>query len=181
TKSLNSLEEINKGLTAPVILLTDGNQTYGSDYEFSLKNYKQPIFPIILGDTTKYTDLKIQQLNVNRYTYLQNKFPVEIIINYEGQLRKSSDAINTKFVISSGDHVLYNENITLSPGNNSKIINVELKANSIGVKKYKAEIIPLSNERNISNNSRAFAVEVIDQKTDVVIISDILHPDLGSL
>src|SRR5690606_8910683 len=89
TKALNSLEEINKGLTAPVILLTDGNQTYGSDYEFSLKNYKQPIFPIILGDTTKYTDLKIQQLNVNRYTYLKNKFPVEIIINYEGQLRNS--------------------------------------------------------------------------------------------
>src|SRR5690606_20024094 len=103
------------------------------------------------------------------------------IINYEGQSRNPNESINTKFVISSGDHVLYNENITLSPGNNSKIINVELKANSVGVKKYKAEIIPLSNERNTSNNSRAFAVEVIDQKTDVVIISDILHPDLGSL
>lgn len=181
TKALSSLEEINRGLTAPVILLTDGNQTYGSDYEFSLKNYPQPVYPVILGDTTKYTDLKIQQLNVNRYTYLKNKFPVEVIINYEGQSRNPSESINTKFVISSGDNVLYNESITLSPGNNSKIINAELAATSIGVKKYKAEIIPLSNEGNISNNSRAFAVEVIDQKTDVVIISDILHPDLGSL
>lgn len=179
TKALNSLEEINKGLTAPVILLTDGNQTYGSDYEFSLKNYGQPIFPIILGDTTRYTDLKIQQLNVNRYTYLKNKFPVETIINYEGN--SLSESVNSKFIISSGDNILYSENITLSPGNNSKIINAELAATSIGVKKYKAEIIPLSNERNKSNNSRVFAVEVIDQKTDVVIISDILHPDLGSL
>ena len=181
TKALGSLEEINRGLTAPVILLTDGNQTYGSDYEFSLKNYAQPIFPVILGDTIKYTDFKIQQLNVNRYTYLKNKFPVEIIINYEGQSRTPAESINTRFVISSGENVLYSENITLSPGNNSEIINVELAATSIGIKKYKAEIIPLSSERNTSNNSREFAVEVIDQKTDIVIISDILHPDLGSL
>src|SRR5690606_8048716 len=92
-----------------------------------------------------------------------------------------SESINTRFVISSGDNVLHSENITLSPGNNSKIINAELAATNIGVKKYKAEIIPLSNERNTSNNSREFAVEVIDQKTDIIVISDILHPDLGSL
>ena len=181
TKALNSLEEINKGLTAPVILLTDGNQTYGSDYEFSLKNYNQPIFPVILGDTTKFTDLKIQQLNVNKYTYLKNKFPVETIISYDGQSGNTTEPINTKFVISSEDNILYSENITFSPGSNSKIINAELAATSIGVKKYKAEIIPLSNERNTSNNSREFAVEVIDQKTDILIISDILHPDMGSL
>src|SRR5690606_30804893 len=94
TKALNSLEEINKGLIAPMILLTDGNQTYGSDYEFSLKNYGQPVFPVIFGDTTKYTDLKIQQLNVNKYTYLKNKFPVEIIINYEGRSRYPSGSVN---------------------------------------------------------------------------------------
>src|SRR5690606_12097894 len=110
----------------------------------SLKNYGQPVFPVIFGDTTKYTDLKIQQLNVNKYTYLKNKFPVEIIINYEGRSRYPSGSVNTRFVISNGDNILYSENITLSPGINSKIINAELTASSIGVKKYKAEIIPLS-------------------------------------
>src|SRR5690606_5716582 len=111
TKALSSLEEINRGITAPVILLTDGNQTYGSNYEFSLKNYKQSVFPVVMGDTNKYADLKIQQLNVNKYTYLKNRFPVEIIINYEGQSRTPSESINTRFVISSGDNVLYSENI----------------------------------------------------------------------
>ncbi len=176
SKTLNSLIEINKGIVAPVILLTDGNQTYGDSYEFSLKKSDQPIFPIILGDTTKYKDLKIQQLNVNRYSYLKNKFPVEAIITYDGE-----DSINTKFVISSGKSIIYSENISFSKNDNSRIINAHISTNTIGVKKFKAEIISLPDEKNKANNSRQFAVEVIDQKTNIAIISDVLHPDLGAL
>jgi hypothetical protein len=39
----------------------------------------------------------------------------------------------------------------------------------------------LDNEKNTVNNSKPFAVEVIDQKTNVAIISDMMHPDLGML
>ena len=176
SRTLNSLKEVNNDITAPVILLTDGNQTYGDDYEFSLKNYNQPIFPIILGDTTKYVDVKIQQLNVNRYSYLKNKFPVEIIITYDGE-----EPINSKFTINSGKSILYTENVSLSKNKNSKIINAEIASNSIGVKKFTAAIAVLPDEKNKANNSRQFAVEVIDQKTNIAIVSDILHPDIGAI
>ena len=43
-----------------MLLITDGNQTYGNDYQYTASNYKQPIYPIILGDTITYTDLSIQ-------------------------------------------------------------------------------------------------------------------------
>ncbi|TFG78510.1 MAG: VWA domain-containing protein, partial [Flavobacteriales bacterium] len=39
----------------------------------------------------------------------------------------------------------------------------------------------LENERNTSNNQRQLAVEVIDEKTRVAIVSEITHPDLGAL
>ena len=49
-----------------------------------LTDLEQVVFPLILGDSIVNTDLKIQQINVNKYTYLNNKFPVEIIASYTG-------------------------------------------------------------------------------------------------
>src|SRR5690606_20518411 len=161
---------------APTLIISDGNQTYGKDYEFTSNHYKQPIFPIILGDTIQHTDLKIEQLNVNRYAYLKNKFPVEIIAVYTG---KSS--VNSELKITSGNSTVYSQILNFSTTISSQIINVTLPANSVGVQTYKATLIPIENEKNVVNNVKDFAVEIIDQKTSVAIVSDILHPDLGAL
>ncbi|MGR7814425.1 VWA domain-containing protein [Lacinutrix undariae] len=170
------LSEIYNNTVAPTIFITDGNQTYGNDYQFAYNTYKQPIYPIILGDTTQFTDLKIQQLNVNKYAYLKNKFPVEIIAIYKGD-----KAITTQFKITSGNRVMHTQNISFTKTKSSQVITVTLPANRGGVNSYKAELVPLQNEKNTINNSKNFAVEVIDQKTKIALISDIIHPDLGAL
>ncbi|OBX24800.1 hypothetical protein LX77_01037 [Gelidibacter algens] len=161
---------------APLIIITDGNQTYGNDYEFVAQKYKQPIFPIILGDTTRYTDLKIEQLNVNRYAYLKNKFPVEIIAVYNGE----SD-VSSQLKITSGNNTVFSQNLSFSKTQSSRLVTLNLPANSPGVVTYRAELTAISNEKNTVNNIKNFAVEVIDRKTNVAIISDIIHPDLGAL
>ncbi|WP_345007406.1 VWA domain-containing protein [Snuella lapsa] len=168
--------QIYKQATAPTILITDGNQTYGNDYLFTSSHYKQPIYPIILGDTVTYTDLKIQQLNVNKYAYLKNKFPVEAILVFNG-----NKSINSRFVVTNGNTTVYSEPVSFSKNNNSRIINFTLPANKVGVGSYKATIQPIDNEKNTINNSKNFAVEVIDQKTKIAIVSDFPHPDLGVL
>jgi hypothetical protein len=170
------LSEVYNNSISPTLLITDGNQTYGYDYEFMTKRYKQAIFPVILGDTTTYTDIKIQQLNVNRYAYLKNKFPVEIIATYNG-----NTAVNSQLQIQSGNTTVFSQPISFSKTKTSQIVNLNLPANRIGVGSYKAEIVPLTNEKNTINNVKNFAVEVIDQKTNVAIVSDIIHPDLGAI
>lgn len=161
---------------APLILITDGNQTYGNDYEFAAQNYKHAIFPIVLGDTTRYIDLKIEQLNVNKYAYLKNKFPIEIIAVYNGL-----EEVSTQLTVSSGNTLVFSETLTFNQEQSSRLVNLSLPANSPGVHSYKAELKPLVNEKNTVNNIKNFAVEVIDRKTHVAIISDIMHPDLGAL
>jgi len=172
----NRLTEVYNNSVSPTLLITDGNQTYGHDYEFVTNKYKQAIFPVILGDTTTYTDIKIQQLNVNRYAYLKNKFPIEIIATYNG-----NTTVNSQLRITSGTSTVYSQAITFSKAQTSQIVNINLPTNRVGVRSYKAEIIPLDNEKNKVNNVKNFAVEVIDQKTNVAIVSDIIHPDLGAL
>ena len=176
SKVFKKLSEVNSNSVSPTIIITDGNQTYGNDYQFMGKNYKQPIFPIILGDTTKFSDLKIEQLNVNKYAYLKNKFPIEIIAVYTG-----NTSITTQLKITNGNTLVHIQNLNFDSSKTSQVINVTLPANKVGVNSYKAELIPLSNEKNMVNNIKNFAVEVIDQKTNVAIVSDILHPDLGAL
>ena len=170
------LSEVYNNSISPTVLVSDGNQTYGNDYEFISNRYKQPVFPVILGDTTQFTDLKIQQLNVNKYAYLKNKFPVEIITIYNG-----SSTVNTQLKITSGTTTVHSQNLSFNANNASQIISINLPANRVGVNSYKAELLPLDNEKNTVNNVKNFAVEVIDQKTNVAIISEISHPDLGAL
>ncbi|MEH6537809.1 MAG: VWA domain-containing protein [Psychroserpens sp.] len=170
------LSEVYNNSISPTLLISDGNQTYGNDYAYMTKRYKQSIFPIILGDTTTYTDVKIQQLNVNRYAYLKNKFPIEVIATYNG-----NSTVNTQLRISAGNSTVFSKPITFSKTQTSQIVNLTLPANRVGVTSYKAQVVPLENEKNTINNVKNFAVEVIDQKTNVAIVSDILHPDLGAL
>jgi len=172
----SELEQVYKNTVAPLVLITDGNQTFGSDYLYSSNNLKQPIYPVILGDTVTFSDLKIQQLNVNKYAYLKNKFPVEIFISYSGNL-----PVNSQLVITTGSNRIYSEALSFSKSDNSKTINLTLDANSVGVTTYTASILPLSNEKNTVNNSKPFAVEVIDEKTNVAIVSTMIHPDIGAL
>ena len=176
SRFFKNYNELYKNTIAPVVLITDGNQTIGNDYQYAIKKNKQSVYPIILGDTTKFFDLRIGQVNVNRFAYLKNKFPVEIIANYSG-----NQSINSKLIIRSGNSILFSKNIQFSESKTSEIINTNLKASSVGVKTFKVELIPIENEKNTINNYKNFAVEVIDQKTNIVLISESLHPDLGAL
>ncbi len=174
--AFNQLDQIYKQTNAPTVLITDGNQTFGNDYEFSLSKYKQAIYPVILGDTTTYTDLRIEQLNVNKYPYLKNRFPIETILVYNG-----NNTITSKFLVTKGSTTVYSETVSFSKENNSKVLNFTLPASNVGVSSYKATLVPIENEKNKINNSKNFAVEVIDEKTKIAVVSDFIHPDLGAI
>jgi len=83
--------------------------------------------------------------------------------------------------VSSGNSIVYRQPLNFTKTNNARTINFTLPANRVGVNSYTATIEALENEKNTINNSKPFAVEVIDQKTNVAIISDMVHPDLGML
>ena len=176
SKALSTSNEIFKNNSAPTIVLTDGNQTLGTDYEFSSRNLKNAVFPVILGDSTTYTDLKIDQLNTNRYAFLKNQFPVEVILVYSGK-----ESVTSTFVVSQGSAQVYRKSVSFSESNNTATLSFTLPATRVGLQRYTAQIVPLAEEKNTVNNGKRFAVEVIDQATNVLVVSDIIHPDLGAL
>ena len=172
--AITGVTELHKEKIAPIVLITDGNQTIGSAYEFLSSKY--PIYPIIVGDTAKHVDLKITQLNVNKYSYIQNKFPVEVILNYEGNER-----VKTQFSIFSQGKTVFRENVTFSSDKKSATITANLTSTKEGLQYYTASVRKIDNEKNTKNNTKNFSVEVIDEQTKVLILSSVLHPDVGAL
>ena len=173
-KSLIQAHEVFKDDVSPILLLSDGNQTFGTSYGYIAKQFSDPIYPLVLGDTMQYIDLKIKQLNVNSYTFLDNTFPVEIFVNYNG-----SDTKSSVLEIFQDKTLVYKEELQFSGLNNSKVITPRLKASKVGLQRYSVILRPLSSEKVVSNNNKTFAIEVIDQKLNIALISKNTHPDIG--
>jgi hypothetical protein len=172
-KALAAVNKLNTNKNAPILLLSDGNQTIGTDYEYL--NSKQIIYPIVFGDTTKYKDLTVSQVNVNKYSYLKNKFPVEVILNYEG-----NEAVKSIFSIFRDGKAIFSKNMKFSKEESSQIITTNLTATKEGVNYYTAAIQKIKDEKNIKNNAKNFSVEVIDEQTKVLLLTSVLHPDIGA-
>uniref|UniRef100_UPI004048F355 hypothetical protein n=1 Tax=Flavobacterium sp. TaxID=239 RepID=UPI004048F355 len=169
------LKQLYRNKKFPVVLLTDGNQTQGNDYVYAFPE-NISVNPIIIGDTTTVVDLKVAQINVNKYAFLNNKFPIEIFLQYNG-----NQAVESMFSILQGNQVVYKEKVRFTKDKRAVTVNALLPANKVGIQKYTATITPLSIEKNKTNNSKFFAVEVLDQRSEIALITDINHPDISAL
>ncbi len=175
-QSLSEASEILKNKNAAIILLSDANQTSGRDFRYYKKAANTQVFPVVIGDTTKYQDLSISRINSNRYAFLNNNFPVEVFVNYNGEL-----PVTSEFQILQNGKAEYSEKLTFDSENRTKVVTTNIPVNSLGVKAYKARIKTLANEKNTTNNEQNFAVQVIDERTKVLLLSAIEHPDIGAI
>lgn len=175
-KAISGIEEIFVNSSKAIVLISDGNQTLGRDYEFARPSENTALYPIVIGDTTQYEDLSIGLINTNTYAFLKNKFPVEAQLNYYGKR-----PVSKRVSIQLNGQTVYGEKVALNSTKNTHTINTLIEAKSVGLKSLRVLVEPLEWERNTENNSRESAIEVIDEKTKVVIVSDMPHPDIGAL
>lgn len=174
SKTLKSLASVNNDRISPTVLISDGNQTFGSSYEFY--NSDQPIYSVIVGDTIKHADIKIDQINVNSYAYLNNKFPVEVILQYDG-----NEKIRKTFTVNHNNKTVYTKHFDFSDEKKSYKTQFYLPATSVGMQNFKCDIETLNNEKNTINNLKNFSIEVLNEQAKILIISEINHPDIGMI
>lgn len=171
---LERISKLQNNTIHPIILISDGNQTIGNDYQYTSIN--DPVFPIVVGDTSMNNDVRISQINVNRYSFINNKFPIETILQYEGD-----KPVKLRYSIENNGKLIFNKLLNFSEKNNSQILRNYIKASQEGLNFFKSKIEYLKNEKNIVNNSKSFSVEVINKQSQILIVSSFYHPDLGAL
>ncbi len=170
------LDFINTAYTknTKTILLTDGNQTQGNSY--SNTKLTVPVIPVVLGDTTQYPDLEITTLNTNKYSYIKNKFPVEVFASYSGDKE-----VQTVLKLMHKGQVIASKTIRFTKTKQVNKVNFLVKATQKGLQHYSVKIATLANEKNTNNNSKSFTIDVIDNKRKILLISAINHPDIAML
>ena len=178
TDITSALEALSGGFLdkdASIVLVTDGIENQGRTLGADAKTYA-PVYPIVVGDTTQYQDIRIDQVNLNRYAFLDNQYPVEVLISYRG----SGPASLSLSVLDNGKRV-FRKDLELKAGRSTERVEILLKADQVGFHQITASVPALENERNTGNNQQVAAIEVIDETTRITIVSSHPHPDLGML
>ncbi len=171
---VEDLEALAEQRKSAIILLTDGHQTFGRNYAYMTT--KNPVFPVVIGDTIERTDINIGRINVNAYATKENNFPVEIFLN-----SNVSQKLRTRLIVERNGQEMYSSEVIFTKEAPSKLINFYLPADSVGMQLYRAKLLPFKEEREVRNNNQNFGVEVLDEQTEVAIVYSVLHPDLGMI
>ena len=113
TNISGSLEEVsklykNQNLRA-VVLISDGISTSGANPLYLLDGFEQPVFTVLLGDTTEQKDVKIAEVLFNEIAYLENETPVKVKVHSAGY-----DNRRVKVVLQQKNKVIGEEEISIS-------------------------------------------------------------------
>ncbi len=182
TGKQSRLDQAGKQLTLlyrnqsyPSIFITDGNQTDGNDFVYSF-DPTNPIYPVVLGDTISYFDIKIDQVQANKYAFYQNKFPVEVQLSYNG-----TQSCTTQLKLMQANKIIHTETVTLQPNQAAQLVSFLVPANALGAQLYQVVVQSAKPEKNSVNNSKKIIVDVLDQRRTIAIVSTSNHPDIAAL
>ncbi len=182
TGKQSRLDQAGKQLTLlyrnqsyPSIFITDGNQTAGNDFVYSFDPIN-PIYPVVLGDTISYFDIKIDQVQANKYAFYQNKFPVEVQLSYNG-----TQSCTTQLKLMQANKIIHTETVTLQPNQAAQLVSFLVPANALGAQLYQVVVQSAKPEKNSVNNSKKIIVDVLDQRRTIAIVSTSNHPDIAAL
>jgi len=159
-----------------VILASDGIFNEGSNPIYSSNKLKIPFFTIAAGDTTVKRDVILENVAHNRLAYLGNDFPMEILV-------KANKLSGTKTNVSVRNNgaVVFSQTIDINEENFIVTIPVTLTATKAGIQKYQVAISPVNEEQSTENNYKTVYIEVLDNKQNILVLADQVHPDIAAL
>ena len=158
---------------AGVVLASDGCYNTGLSPDYL--PYDFPVYSIALGDTTKYIDVRIDNVLKNDIAFLGNTFPLEISL--ASIVNKNEDS---KLEIWNNGIKVHEEFITFLKDIDYSTYIVYLPADKIGLQTYTIQVEALSNEKNIINNVLKTYIDIIDSRYNILILKSINSPDIAA-
>lgn len=159
-----------------LVLATDGIYNAGANPVYRAKKLPFPVCAVALGDTSIRMDLVVAGVNYNRMVYLNNKFPVQIVL-------KASNAINvhSKVQIIHQGNTVFSQDFSVDKNDFIRTFDVVLEARQNGLQKYSVIIDPVEGELSVRNNRKDIFIEVLDARSKVLILAGAPHPDISAL
>ena len=160
---------------AVAILISDGQANIGQEPVSAYRHCPFPLYCIGIGDTLSYPDIFIEECRFNPYTFLGNRFPLQIRLGQQ-------QASNARSILrlSEDGKTLIEQEVDLSQPEGRQI-HWELEANASGIHRYILSLDPISQEKNLQNNQQEVLIQVLDNRQKILIVGHAPHPDLSCL
>ncbi|MEO8086609.1 MAG: hypothetical protein ABI763_07305 [Bacteroidota bacterium] len=157
-----------------LILASDGLYNKGSNPLYH--SQKVPVYAIALGDTTAQKDLIVGDIQYNKIAYLNNSFPIDIVV-----IGRECSGSSSTLTLTEDSSILFTKQVTVAGNKYRQSIPVYLDAKKKGIHHYKISIAPIAGEITTTNNQKDIYVEVQETKRKVLIVADAPHPDIAAL
>jgi hypothetical protein len=166
---------VNRNVGA-LLLVTDGIYNQGNSPVYSIQNLEFPVFTVGVGDTNRYVDIKLKNLRNNKLAFLGNEFPVQV------DIKTQKVTVNSvKLTVLRNGKTITTKTLIGLKANDVSTQYLTLKANAVGKQQYTIVVQSIEGERNTSNNSLNFYIDVLDGRQKVLLLGMAPHPDLGAL
>lgn len=159
-----------------VIIASDGIYNKGANPVFTSGKLAYPVYTIALGDTVVKKDIILNKVSYNRYAYLGNTFPLEIVMD-----AKQCKDKTTTLTISKEGKSIYSQPIAIRSSDFITTIPIQLEAKEVGLQRYKVSLSTIEGELSITNNTQDVFIEVLDGRQKIALLAAAPHPDVAAL
>ena len=148
-----------------VVLLTDGRDNAGRDaarLAARLGNARAPVFPILLGSEQRPKDLAVAHLDFPQLSFKKDTRILTAVLNTSGF---EGEEITVLLEPAEGEPITR----TITPDQAEASLTFELDEEEIGRHEYTLTVKPQDGETRRDNNSRRFALTIVDDKVQVLL------------
>lgn len=166
---------------AAVVLLSDGIFNRGFEPTALAEKLGVPVYTVPLGDTTVRQDFAIKALRANQVVYVNSDFT--ILADLEAsRLQGKKATIKLEAVSAEGVKLLAKEDVNINRERFFTTLQFVTGAEKAGITRYRvtAEITGEASEA-AANNSKEIFVEVIDERTQILLVAHAPHPDISTI
>ena len=180
TNLTRSLQEVqkryqNQNLEA-IVLVSDGISTSGLNPLYSLDGVQQPVFTVLLGDTTEQRDVQVRDVLFNEIAYLNTEMPIRVQVHQNGY-----DRAALKVSLRNKNKTLSTQSLTLDRNRNQGYVDFLIKPEETGLQPYQVVVTRLDEEITYRNNSQRFFVNVLETRIKIALFAGSPHPDIGAI
>ena len=177
SRAINEVQQLyqNQNLGA-IVLVSDGISTAGTNPLYTIEGLQQPIYTVLIGDTTIQQDVKIKEVLFNEIAYLNNEMPIQVNVQTSGY-----DQADLKITLRNNDKVLGTNSIKLGRNKPQGSVSFLVKPETVGLQQYEVSVTRLNNEITYRNNYRRIFINVLENRVKIALFAGAPHPDIGGI
>jgi hypothetical protein len=173
-KIFEKLKSDERYITSAVII-SDGIINDGSSSIYEAEELKLPLYTIGVGDTTKVTDVYINNILNNRFIYKETPTVVAAEISNQNL---TGEEVTVSF--KENNRIINSQKITLSESGINRVVFDYLPV-AEGKQKLSIEVSRASRETNFENNLRSTFIDVLENKLNILVIGGAPSADFSAV